>query len=101
MQIIEELWIIGHKGDRGITLVKDVYKKLAQDKKWNITERSIRNLLNSLEQGRFLKYDRGVARKPGFIIDLREYDEDSYFQWLLRYTGEEEDESEEQANKTV
>ncbi|GAI25870.1 unnamed protein product, partial [marine sediment metagenome] len=91
MQVIEELWIEGHMGDRGITPIKKVYERLAKNKRWNVSERSIRNLLTSMEHGRFLKYDRGVAKKPGFIIDLREYDDDSYFQWLLRYTGEEKE----------
>lgn len=90
MQVIEELWIEGFNGYRGITPIKKLYEKLAQDKRWNITERSIRNLLSSMEQGRFLKYDRGVSRKPGFIVDLREYDDDEYSKWLVRYVGEED-----------
>jgi len=79
--IIQQLWV--EASPQGIIAIKDLYGKLKEDKRWNISERSIRNLLTSMEKGRFLMYDRGVGRKPGYIIDLAKFDSDGYHDWRL------------------
>ena len=83
MRIISNMWATSET--RGIIYIKDLYEELKNDKRWNISERSIRNLLSSMEKARLLKYDRGVGPKPGIIIDISEFSDDDFYKWL-RFT---------------
>jgi len=80
MEVIRHLWAVSPT--RGVIAINSLYDELKKDKKWTISERSIRNLLSAMETARLLKYDRGVGRKPGYVIDIQEFTEDEYYRWL-------------------